>query len=230
MIARPLRRTCLRLLLLLGALTLGASEARTETLQAALEAAGPAHGFDRWVELTPGARYTGGLWIGATFDRLSGTFRGRGEDVRIVGNGAILDLEGGSLCIAYCANRLELEDCVVVHGSVVYRGYHDAFVDLRPRGLVRYVTFWEPHDYAVRLFACGVGITLERNLAVDAIDTGPDFMYLTGEQNRWLPTGASFSHSVQDGHHDFFDNWSFHSDPSANADMRRHFHGLCDYG
>jgi hypothetical protein len=102
---------------------------------------------------------------------MAGEFIGRGENVHIVGHGAVLDLEGGSICIAYCANRLELEDCVVVHGSVVYRGYRDPFVDLRPTGSVRYVTFWEPHDYAVRTFACGVGITLERNLVVDRKST-----------------------------------------------------------
>lgn len=212
------------------ALVLLPSAARAETLQAAYEAAGPAQGYDRWVELVPGARYTGGLWIGGTFDRMAGAFVGRGENVRIVGNGAVLDLEGGSITIAYCANRLDLDDCVVLHGDVVFRGYVDAVVDARPTGSVRYVTFFEPHDYAVRLLMSGQDVLLERNLVVDALDTGPDFSFLSGDPKRFLDTGVSFAHSLQDGHHAFFDNWSFHSDPLANADMRRHFCGLCDYG
>ncbi|MCK6445734.1 MAG: hypothetical protein L6Q99_05020 [Planctomycetes bacterium] len=229
MIAFDTRRA-LRFVRTFTALCLALSVARGQSLREAYEAAAPAHGYDRWIELQPGARYTGGLWIGATFDRMSSRFVGRGENVRVVGNGAVLDLEGGSLTVAYTATRFDLDDCVVVHGDIEFRGYKDAFVDLRPKGSVRYVTFFEPHDYAVRLSMCGKDIVLERNLVVDAVETGPDFMFLTGEPNRWLPTGASFSHSVQDGHHEFFDNWTFHSDPLANADPKRHFHGLCDYG
>ena len=91
-----------------------------------------------------------------------------------------------------------------------FRGYQDANTTLTPEGSVRYVTFYEPVDYAVRLFGTGQGIVIENNIVVDTVDTGPDFMYLTGYSSGWLPTGASFALSLQDGNRNLFDNWSYH--------------------
>ena len=125
-----------------------------------------------------------------------GEFEWEGEDVRIVGNGAILDLQGEHLCIAYCSNRLEIDNCVVLNGDIRYRGYTDSTHDVRPTGFVKQVTFYKPHDYAVRMFASGQGIQIERNIVQDAVDTGLDFLPLTGEFSPWLPTGASFAASL----------------------------------
>ncbi|MDY7108454.1 MAG: hypothetical protein SYC29_07430 [Planctomycetota bacterium] len=202
---------------------------RAVTLEEMYDRAGPAEGYDKYIVLETGVTYTGGLWIGGSFNRITAEFEPGGADVRIVGNGAILDLDGRELCLAYCNNRLDIDDCIVINGDVKFRGYRDSEHQLVPRGSVRYVTFYQPHDYGVRLFGCGGGVLIERNIIVDAIDTGPDFMYLTGIPSVWLPTGASFSVSLQQPF-ELYDNWSYHGDEDANADPLRHFCVLCDYG
>lgn len=208
---------------------LSASGARADSLRRMYDLAPPAAGYDKCLVLETGVTYTGGLWIGATFNRITAEFEGLGADVRIVGNGAVLDLQGGEICIAYCTNRLDIEDCVILHGDVKYRGYDGDGLGLIPAGSVRFVTFYQPHDYGVRVFRCGETVLIERNIVVDAVNTGPDFMYLTGIASDWLPTGASFSLSLQGGP-SAFHNWSYHSDPATNADLLHHFSVLCDYG
>jgi hypothetical protein len=215
---------------LLANLTLLAAPAGAESLKAMYDRALSAHGYDRYIELEPGVVYTGGLWIGATFNRMTAAFEGVGEDVRIVGNGAILDLQRGELCIAYCNNRLDLSDCVVLDGCVKFRGYTDSTVTLKPQGSVSWTTFYRPADYAVRMHGCGAGIRVERNLVMDAVDTGPDFMYLNGEANDWLPTGTSFSLDLTSPSWEVIDNFTFHTDIATNRKPRRHFHILCPYG
>jgi hypothetical protein len=191
--------------------------------------AGPAQGYDKYIVLDTGVTYTGGLWLGATFNRITAQFEGPTESVRIVGNGAILDLRGGELTIAYCQGRLDIDDCVVLNGDIDFRGYLEGENDLRPQGSVRYVTFYRPHDYGVRLFGCGAGILIERNIVVDAVRTGDDFMFLTGVAHPWLPTGAGFCGSIQNPL-PFYDNWSYHTNPLVNSDPLRHFLVLCDFG
>jgi len=168
--------------------------------------------------------------VGRTFNRITAEFEGCGLDVRIVGNGAILDLQGGEICLAYANNRLDIDDCVVINGNIRFRGYHDDTVTLMPAGSVRYVTFYKPHDYGVRLHNCGHGILLERNLVVDAVDTGPDFGYLNGYASPNLPTGTSFALDENSAPYQVYENWSYHSDPQANANPVRHFSILCPYG
>ncbi len=216
-------RTTLLCLLLLAA------PVSADSLKEMYDRALPAHGYDRWIELETGVTYTGGLWIGGTFNRITAEFEGGGEDVAIVGNGAILDLRRGEICIAYCQNRLDISDCVILDGCVKFRGYSDSTVTLKPKGSVSWVTFYRPADYAVRMHGCG-GMRVERNLIVDAVDTGGDFMYLNGQQNRWLPTGTSISLDLNHPIGQVVENFTFHSDASANANPLRHFHILCPYG
>ncbi len=215
---------------ILTQLTLLAAPASADSLKEMYDRALPAHGYDRYIELEPGATYTGGLWIGGTFDRIAARFEGSGEDVRIVGKGAILDLQRGEICIAYCQNRLDISDCVILDGCVKFRGYADSSVTLKPQGSVSWVTFYRPADYAVRLHGCGGGIRVERNLVVDAVDTGSDFMYLSGEANDWLPTGTSVSMDLNNPTWEVIENFTYHSDPVINRDLLRHFHILCPYG
>jgi hypothetical protein len=217
-----------RLALLL--VTLIGPAAGGESLKAVYDAAGAGGGYDKYIVLQQGVTYTGGLWVGGTFNRVTGAFEGDGVDVRIVGSGAILDLKGDEICFAYCNRRLDIDDCVIVNGGVRFRGYDDTITTRVPQGLVRYVTFYRPVDYGVRLFGCGAGILVERNIFVDAVDTGPDFMFLTGELSGWLPTGGNVSLSLQASVFEVFDNWSYHKDPGANGDAVRHFNLLCDYG
>jgi hypothetical protein len=197
------------------------------------DAARPGAGYDRYVVLKTGVTYTGGLLIGRTFNRITAEFKGEGEDVRIVGNGAVLDLRREEICLAYCNNRLDISDCVILNGNVRYRGYSDGVTEYKPAGSVRHVTFYRPHDYGVRLFFCGQGIHLERNIVVDTVSTGPDFMYLSGISSDWLPTGGGFALSVLPswpGGPEVNDNWTYYTDPETNADPLRHFSLLCDYG
>jgi len=196
------------------------------------DAAAPAQGYDRWIELETGVTYTGGLLIGRTFNRITAEFEGFGENVRIQGNGAVIDLEGQELCISYCDERLDIDDCVILNGNIRFRGVSGG-VDEQPEGSVRFVTFYEPHDFAVRCFGSGEGILIERNLAVGTVSTGPDFMYINGTMNAWLPTGANFAASAFTGIYGFPDvleNWSYHPDPTANDDPMRHFALVCEYG
>jgi len=218
------------LLCCLGVLLLSPPAGLGTTLEEMYDAAPPGAGYDKYVVLETGVTYTGGLWIGGTFNRITAQFEPAHLDVRIVGNGAVLDLQGGEICIAYCNNRLDIDDCVILNGHLRYRGYDDATIHLLPEGSVRQVTFYQPHDYAVRLYACGDGVLVERNLVVDAIETGPDFQYISGVPMEMLPTGTSFSLSLATWATDFYENWTYHSDPALNADPLRHFHILCDYG
>jgi len=226
-----------RLLLVVGAafaFPAAPGSASAASLRQAYEEAGPAGGYDRWIELEPGALYTGGLQIGPSLSPIQHELVGPpGEDVRIVGNGAVLDLEGAQLMISYCENRLDIDDCVVVNGNVRFRGINTADAVAIPQGSVRHVTFWRPHDYGIRLQGAGDGILLERNLVVSAVDTGWDWIYTHGMANSWLPTGTNISFSGQTGYYGepvVRENWTYHEDPVANATPLRHFSLLCEYG
>lgn len=220
--------------LLAALVAAGLRPAPAATLQAAFEQSGPAHGYDKWIELQTGEVYTGGLLIGPGLSPITFELDGpAGVDVRIVGHGAILDLEGGQLCISYCTNRLDIDDCVVLNGNIRFRGINTAQAVAIPQGSVRHVTFWRPHDYGIRLQGAGQGITLERNLVVSALDTGDDWIYTHGQANSWLPTGTCISFSGQAGYYgtpSVVENWTWQEDPAANAEPLRHYSRLCEYG
>ncbi len=79
----------------------------------------------------------------------------------------------------------------------------------------------------------GDGILIERNIVVDAIDTDVDFNPYSGVSSNLLPTGTSFSGSVQTldyGYPLIIDNWSYHSKPEENSEPLTHFSLLCEYG
>lgn len=205
---------CLALLL--------AAPAGALTLRAAYEAAGPGEGYDKLVLLEPGVVYTGGLHVGPILVPESTSYSGEpGLDVKIQGNGAVLDLGGSQLAISYCANRLDVEDCVIVNGSLRYRGL-DYEPDRQPHGTVQQVTFYRPHDYALRLQRTGSGVLVERCLFVDAIETGPDWVFNNGYPMEWLQTGLNAALSLS-GSPTIRDNWSYRSNPRENAELLLHF-------
>ncbi len=206
------------LALLLGA----AATAAAGTLRAAFDAASPGAGYDKLLILEPGVVYTGGLQIGPILIPESTSYSGEaGLDVKILGNGAVLDLAGSQLSISYCPNRLDVEDCVIIGGSLRYRGL-DYEVDRQPRGSVRQVTFYRPHDYALRLQRTGDGLLVERNLIVDALATGPDWVFDNGYPMEWLQTGLNVALSLA-GTATVHENWSFRSNPRENGDPLLHF-------
>lgn len=214
-------------MLLLSGLLLAAS-GEAITLEEALEAAPAANGYDRWVELQTGVVYEGGLLIGATWDDDRQRFRDEepGLDVMIVGHGAILDLQGQPICISFCAHRLDMVDCIIVNGGVRFRGESTPDINRVPTGSVRHCTFYRPHDYAVRLQGAGRGVTLERNIVVDAVDTGLDYVVYSGMAGENLPTGTCFAPSVQTGQFgvpQIADNWTFFTDPRRNEEPLHHY-------
>jgi len=104
------------------------------TLQAAFETAVPEAGYDRYLHLETGRVYTGGLIIGPTWDEDATTFMDSelGLDVMIEGNGAILDMQGQMICISFCDNRLDIQDCIIVAGQVRFRGDNTPEIDRVP--------------------------------------------------------------------------------------------------
>jgi hypothetical protein len=207
----------------------------TIPLQSAFEAAGPQSGYDRYLVLQTGQVYTGGLLIGPCWDNDRTLFLDdeAGLDLMIEGNGAILDLQGQQICISFCGNRLDIQDCIILNGNVRFRGEVDPEVDRTPEGSVRYCTFYRPHDYAVRLAGTGAGVLLERNIVVDPVDTGQEGLVWSGITGENLPTGLAFGLTVQVGTYglaDVQDNWTWFSDPVRNEELLNHFCLLCEYG
>jgi len=205
------------------------------TLQSAFEAAGAQSGYDRYLELETGRVYTGGLLIGPTWDEDRTLFIDDelGLDVMIEGNGAILDLQGQQICISFCENRLDIQDCIILDGGVRFRGDVAVGIDRIPEGSVRYCTFYQPHDSAVRLQGVGAGVVCERNIVVDTVDTGRDVQIWNGITSDNLPTGLAFGLSVQIGSYGFptvIDNWTWFRDETINAELLRHYCLLCEYG
>ena len=204
------------------------------TLKEVYDSAPPQDDYDKYLELETGITYTGGLLIGKILSPFTYDLQGdEGQNVRIEVNGTILDLQGEEICISFCDNILDIEDCVIINGNVRFKGIDTSTLIGVPTGSVRYVTFYKPHDYGIRMTGCGDGITVERNIVVDAIDTGNDYIFMTGISSDWLPTGSNISATGQIGFYGFplmIDNWSFHNNEENNDIPLKHFVLLCEYG
>ncbi|MBT4575911.1 MAG: hypothetical protein HOB92_05535 [Candidatus Cloacimonetes bacterium] len=221
-----------RLLILL--LLIGTSNIYSITLKEVYKTAPTQGEYDKYLALETGVTYTGGLLIGPIYDPIIDELSGpQGLNVRIEGNGAILDLEGEQICISFCNNKLDIDNCIIINGNIRYRGFNNEFGEVLPTGYVQYCTFYKPQDHAIRLQGTGGNITLERNIFVDAVDTGDDFTHLTGVPMEWLPTGSNVAISIfyaTYGIPTLLDNWSYHSEEEINLDGTKHFVELCEYG
>jgi len=147
-------------------------------------------------------------------------------DVKINGNGAVIDLLGEEILISYCENKLDIEDCVIINGNIRYRGINTSDYQLMPIGSVSYVTFFNCHDYAVRVTGAGAGILIENCIAVNSVDTDFDFTYTAGMPLEWLPTGINFAVSVQIEAYGFplvRDNFSYFYREDLNSEPLHHF-------
>ena len=192
-------------------------------------------GFDKYIELETGEIYSGGLSLGKVFNPLTREFEGSDSlnlDVKIIGNGAILDLQGKEIKISFCNNRLEIEDCIIINGNIRYYGYETTEEIVHPVGSVRYVTFYKPHDFGIRLQGSGGDILLERNIVVDAVETGDDFMEINGYPSDWTPTEITFGFSQFSwwGVPVIKENWSYFSKEETNNDLTKHFTRLWEHG
>jgi len=169
-------------------------------------------GYDKYIRLETGVVYHGGLVLGKTFDPLQLTYTGNAcGDVRIEGNGAIIDLQGQVISINYCDSRLDIDNCIFLNGYVRYQGAKIDDANVSPVGYVKYCTFYRPHDYAVRTVEAGFDIVVERNIVVDPIETGDDFLQFLGSPSKELPTGVSFAGTIkfEYGIPVMKDNWSY---------------------
>jgi len=223
------------LLLFLSSNNLIISKTNITTLKEIYDASTAQNGFDKYLELETGVTYTGGLFIGniPNPENTSEILGDNGDDVRINGNGAILDLQGKEIVISFCDNSLEIEDCIILNGNVRYVGDHIEGVDYSPQGSVEYVTFYRPQDYAIVCLGAGTGITINRNIIVDAVSTGPSFQIYNGAINDLMPTGINIVSSANPG--TFGNpvrtfNWSFHTINDVNSEMINHFAFLWEYG
>jgi len=194
------------------------------SLKEVYDAATPSEGYEKYLELETGVTYEGGLFIGNVFNRFTNEYEGDlGENVMIKGNGAILDLQGQQITISFTDKRLDIEDCVIINGNIRYRGVNSEDYVLTPVGSVKQVTFYKPHDYAVRAQAAGEGIVLENNITVDVQATGDDYVAISGFPLEWLPTGISFALDLVEQTPEMNNNFSYFSNEATNADSVWHF-------
>jgi hypothetical protein len=160
--------------------------------------------YDKVLELNTGQVYTGSLLIGGLYNHIPGTFTDTlGANVNIIGNGAILDLQGGFITIQYTDKRLDISDCVIINGGVKFRGSTEG-TNLIPQGSVSHVTFYHAEDYAVRIHSAGQGISITNNIFVDTYSTGDDFVNYTSESLEWLPTGHNLVSTIFMNHYGLF--------------------------
>ena len=198
------------------------------TLQEKYDNATSQNGYDKYIILEEGVTYTGGLLI-------LGDDYGMAADVKIEGNGAILDLEGGVLKIEACDNKLDVSNCVVINGHIRYYGDLDDNYEYfhQPYGSVTCVTFYKPLMYAVRLQgvggtegtnAIGGQVLIKKNIFFEAQDMGPDLHPVTGEPLESLPTGINCAFSLFPnlyGTADIIDNWSYTTLSRGDHDFRK---------
>lgn len=197
------------------------------SLKEVYDAAPADQGYDKYLDLETGVIYEGGLFIGNVFNRFTNEYEGDlGDNVMIKGNGAILDLQGQQITISYTDKRLDIEDCVIINGNIRYRGVNSEGYSFTPIGSVKQVTFYQPHDYAVRLQASGVGIVLENNISIDALATGDDYVAISGFPLEWLPTGITFALDLVSSLPEMNNNFSYFNNETTNADSVWHFSQL----
>ncbi|MBN1967772.1 MAG: hypothetical protein JXR48_02115 [Candidatus Delongbacteria bacterium] len=199
------------------------------SLKEVYDQAGPNGIYDKYLQLENGVTYSGGLLIGTIHNFDGNQFEENLDaNVAIIGNGAVLDLGGEQISISYCNNILDISDCVIINGNIRYRGKGDekgSKTELIPKGSVINVTFYKPHDYAVRLQGAGTDVILSKNIVVDPICTGDDFKF-TGSPSPYNPTGEAFALSILEDVYGFADvnnNWTYFTDRVLNNQLFNHF-------
>ncbi|HQO09772.1 MAG TPA: hypothetical protein PLK90_07990 [Clostridiales bacterium] len=184
------------------------------TLKEAYDSAGPGEGYDKLIILEKGKVYKGGLFIGRFFNPVKLNFEPADiKSVKIKGNGAIIDLMNGQIHTAYTDNKLDIDSCVIINGTVRYNGFPEGEVYVVPNGTVKNVTFYEPVDFGIRLEGAGRNTVLRNNLVANTVNTGGDFNQYHSTPTDIMRTGTSISFSIFSwyGIADIADNWSYNA-------------------
>lgn len=183
------------------------------TLKEAFDLSGPGEGYDKLVVLEKGKLYTGGLFLGYVNNPF--TFKDdyvNEINVRIKGNGAIIDLQNGQIQFGNTPNILDIDSCVIINGTLRYCGTPDGMGGyFIPYGSVKNITFYNSIDYGVRMDGAGKNMFLNNNLVVNCISTGIDFPFNNSFPSLYLKTGTSFAFSPFEwyGYPLLQDNWSY---------------------
>jgi len=121
------------------------------TLQSAYTSAGPLNGYDKYVVLTAGATYTGGLTIPA------------GDTACIKGNGALIDLQNGMIHVGGSTTRLDIDHCVLMNGgNSLYGPGQSALNFVASRGSVTGNTIYD-NTVGVRVYLASPGAVSVKN-------------------------------------------------------------------
>ena len=184
------------------------------------------NGYDKYIELETGVTYTGGLEL----DALNGD---PDQDVAIIGNGAVIYMDSSGIVFSNIDGRLDVENCVIVKGQIrykrdgIYATNPDSIANVRPVGSVKYVTFYQPYNYGIRLKGTGTGILLERNLIMSTIEDECE------DEDPRNPTGIGIAFSSTEdsyGSPEIIDNWSFKSSWEDHNGNIGEYWKLCESG
>lgn len=149
--------------------------------------------FEKYLVLNAGETYTGGLVLSSEFDT--------DKPTKIVGKGAILDLENEKILIDRVDGAgFAIEDCVITNGGIEFKSFYG---DIYPKGDIKYITFYEPLEYGIRMNSSGEDISVTKSIFHSAVWNGG-----TG----FSPDGINVAIESSDlyGTPDIIDNWSYH--------------------
>jgi hypothetical protein len=121
------------------------------TLQSMYLAASAQNGYDRYVELSASATYTGGLTIPT------------GDAACIKGNGALIDLQGSMIHVGGNTTSLDIDHCVLINGgNPVYGPGQAALNFVASTGNVINNTLYG-NTVGVRVYLAGPGSVTVKN-------------------------------------------------------------------
>ena len=193
------------------------------TLKEVFDSSHPEGGYDKVLRLEKGRLYTGGLMLGFYYNPIIREYEPLKDNlnIKIEGNGAIIDLENSQIHMNFSRMKLDIDSCVVMNGTLRYTGnpslYGEGY-DV-PYGEVRNVTFYNSIDYGIRMERSGKASKVMKNLVVNTRGTGSDFDMYYGIPRNSVRTGTAFSFSyfpwygtVEVGHENYFhlaENWTY---------------------
>lgn len=159
------------------------------TLQSVYDSSGPMGQYNKYVILSPGATYTGGLVIPST-DRAC-----------IKGNGAILDLQTSTIEILGMGARLDIEHCVIRNGCLPASGFTQGALNfIGCSGRVASNTFYG-NTISIRIYLANPdSIVVMNNIMVHGSVAG--LLYLLG-----CDPNVSYNDTWSNGTYNYVADW-----------------------